>query len=346
MIYGAYGYTGELIAREAKRRGLEPILAGRDVTACQNLARELGLKARVFDCDAPDQIASHIQDVGVVLHCAGPFSRTSRPMLDACLQTGCHYLDITGEIPVFENIHQDHERIRQADVVAIPGVGFDVVPSDCLAAMLAERMPDASQLRLAFESSGSLSPGTTKTMIEGLGRGGAIREKGTIRTVPNAFEVRQIRFEQKPRWAVTIPWGDVATAFYSTRIPDIRVYLASHPRTIRWMRRIRILKPVLALPRVQRQLKWAAARWVKGPSLEVRQTAHCSLWGEVRNPHGQRIEMRLRVPEAYALTTQTALKALERVLAGQVPPGAWTPSRAFGRDFILEIEGVSLLTEG
>src|SRR5690606_5088937 len=94
------------------------------------------------------------QGVDLVLHCAGPFGETSRPMLKACLRAGAHYLDITGEIAVFEAVMARDPEIRRAGVAAIPGVGFDVVPTDGLAALLGQALPGATHLELAFAGLG------------------------------------------------------------------------------------------------------------------------------------------------------------------------------------------------
>ncbi|HWW60275.1 MAG TPA: saccharopine dehydrogenase NADP-binding domain-containing protein, partial [Thermoanaerobaculia bacterium] len=207
MIYGANGYTGELIAREAARRGMRPILAGRSAERVEPLARELGLESRVFPVTQPN-----LDGVTIVLHCAGPFVRTSGPMVRACLDAGAAYLDITGEIEVYETVLAKHEEAIQRGALLLPGVGFDVVPTDCLGAMLAQRLPDATELWLAFSSGAGLSRGTIKTMIEGAGEGGAIRRDGRIVRVPMLFDVREIPYKSKPRLSMTIPWGDVSTA--------------------------------------------------------------------------------------------------------------------------------------
>ncbi len=343
MIYGAYGFTGKLIAQEAMRRGLTPILAGRDPAATKALAQSLGLESRAFSCASADVVTENLQDVEVVLHCAGPFSHTSGPMLAGCIRSKTSYLDITGEIPVFESIHQQSDRLRETGIVAIPGVGFDVVPSDCLAAMLKEKLPGATHLALAFQSSGKISPGTAKTMIEGMAEDGAIRKDGKIQAVPTAFETRRIRFSKAERLAVTIPWGDVSTAYYSTGIPNIKVYTAMAPTMIRVMRSSRHFKKIVSLQSVQNGLKKIAGRLIAGPTEYDRTHLHCYLWGEVSTDEGQTQELRLRIPEAYALTALTALAATERVLKGDIPPGAKTPSQAFGARFILDFAGVKLI---
>ncbi len=224
MIYGANGYTGELIAREAVKRGERPVLAGRNAAAIEPLARELGLEWRAFDLARPD-----LSGVQLVLHCAGPFMHTSRPMVDACLAAGVHYLDITGEIAVFEAVFRRDAEARQRRVTLLPGVGFDVVPTDCLAAQLHAELPDANELWLAFFTRSGVSRGTLRTMIEGAGLGGAIRRDGRIKVVPQMYDVQEIPFTSGPKLAMTIPWGDISTAYRSTGIPNIRVY-SSQPK--------------------------------------------------------------------------------------------------------------------
>ena len=151
MIYGANGYTGRLIAQEAKARGLSPVLAGRS-DAVAALARQLGLAHRRFDLDDRDAVRGGLDGIGLVLHCAGPFSATAAPMLEGCLAVGAHYLDITGEIDVFAHCHAQHARAQTAGIVVLPGAGFDVVPTDCLAAQLKRELPSATHLVLAFDA--------------------------------------------------------------------------------------------------------------------------------------------------------------------------------------------------
>jgi short subunit dehydrogenase-like uncharacterized protein len=336
MIYGANGYTGELIAREAARRGMKPILAGRNVVALQALATELGLESRVFPLDRPD-----LRDVSLVLHCAGPFVQTSRPMVDACLAAGAHYLDITGEIAVFEAVFARHDAAAARGVTLLPGVGFDVVPTDCLAATLKERMPDAAELVLAFYMrGGEISRGTLKTMIENLGAGGAVRRGGRIVRVPSAWDVREIPFTCGSRTAMTIPWGDIATAYRTTGIPDIRVYSAAPRATIKRARQMAKFERVLALKPLKRLLQHFANRRT-GPGEEVRREARVHLWGEVRDASGNSATATLTVPEGYQFTVLSSVAAVERILAGEHRPGAWTPALLFGSGFVRTIEGVT-----
>ena len=342
LIYGANGYTGELVAEEAVRRGLRPVLAGRNAEAVGALAGRLELDSRAFGLDDPAALARGLEGVAAVLHCAGPFIRTSKPMVAACLAAGAHYLDITGEIGVFESVQRRGAEAKGAGVALIPGVGFDVVPTDCLAARLAAALPDASHLTLAFTSEGgSTSRGTMKTMVESLPYAGAVRKDGRIVPVPMAMDARKFDFACGERWAVTIPWGDVSTAFHSTGIPNIRVYSGAPPSAIKRMRRLRPFLPLAGLKPVKRLAQWWIGRTVTGPDEEVRRTARVSLWGEVRNEAGEMRRATMETPEGYAFTANASVECATRVLEGTVGAGAWTPSRAFGADLAFALPGVT-----
>lgn len=341
MLYGAYGYTGELIAREAARRGSAPILAGRRPEPLRRLGDELGFEARVLDLQEPGALLAALEDVAAVLHAAGPFIHTSRPMVDACLASATHYLDITGEMGVFESILHRGEVARKAGVALLPGVGFDVVPSDCLAATLARALPDATHLDLAFTSDrGSASRGTLRTAVEAMPHVGAERRDGRIVSTALAHDARRIEFGCGSRWTMTIPWGDVSTAYHTTGIPNIRVYTGTPERRIRQMRRLRPLLPLVGTTPVKRALQWWIGRTVVGPDAETRGEARVHLWGEVRNHAGEKKEATLEVPEGYALTASAAVELTLRAVEGELQPGAWTPAGAFGPDLIREIPGV------
>jgi short subunit dehydrogenase-like uncharacterized protein len=341
LLYGANGYTGSLLAREAVTRGLRPVLAGRDSEKVEHLATELGLESRVFSLENSAAIDAALNGTAAVLHCAGPFSRTSKPMADACLRTKTHYLDITGEVAVFEALAARDAEARSANIMLLPGVGFDVVPSDCLAAHLKRRLPSATKLVLGIQGLGRISHGTATTMVENINRGGLVRRDGRLTPVPAAWKTRVIDFGRGPMKAVTIPWGDVATAFYSTGIPNIEVY-AAIAASMRWMMfASRAFGRLLGSLPVQSFLKRRIKAQPPGPNEEERARGKSFLWGEVTDDAGQRKVSRLQGPEGYTLTMMTALKTVERVLAGNAPAGFQTPSLAYGADFIMEIEGVS-----
>ena len=327
MIYGASGYTGELIAELARTKGLSPVLAGRSQAKVRPLAEKLGFRWREFGLDKPG-----LEGMKLVLHCAGPFSQTSRQMVDACLAAKAHYLDVTGEIDVFEAVLSRDAEARQSGIVLLPGTGFDVVPSDCLAAKLKAKLPTATSLELAFAVRGRSSPGTLKTALENMPKGGLVRRGGKLQRVPAAFLTKEVRFADKPRTVMSIPWGDIATAWKSTGIPDITTYVSARPAAIRAAKLSRFTAPLLALAPVQSFLRRRIEQR-KGPDAEERAKGSAQFWGRVSD--GSRSEeMTLTIVEGYTFTAVAAVECAQRVLAGVVKPGAWTPSLAFGADFI------------
>jgi len=342
LIYGANGYTGKLIAREAARRGMTPVLAGRNRPSVDSLAQELGLDSMIFALDQSGSILEGVRDCRLVLHCAGPFSGTSQPMIDACLTAGVHYLDLTGEISVFANAHRQSDQARRADIVLMPGVGFDVVPSDCLAASLVQALPSATSLVLAFEAGGGPSPGTAKTSIEGLAIGGAVRKDGKLTRVPLAYKSRQIPFANGSRSAMTIPWGDVYTAYVSTGIGNIEVYMSVPSTAIRRLRRLRWLRPVLGVAPVQKLLKRRIATSVRGPSDDRRKNTGCQLWGEVASADARRLSATMSTPNGYDLTVTASLGIVEYLLDHDVEGGFYTPSLLMGANYAASLPGVMM----
>lgn len=344
LLYGANGYTGKLIAREAVKRGLKPILAGRNRDALDALGQELGLTRRLFELTRPAEIARNLEGVPLVLNCAGPFSQTVEPMLEACFAANTHYLDITGEISVFEHCHKAHARARHQRLVIAPGTGFDVVPTDCLAAMLKQRLPDANRLVLAFEAGGGPSPGTAKTSVEGLANGGRARIDGELTTVPLGWKSREFeRADGVRRTAMTIPWGDVYTAYVSTGIPNIETYLAVPPKTISRMRWMRYLKPLFGLRLVQDLMQQRIAATTPGPSDQRRGETGCYVWGEVRNARGEERKLALTTPNGYDLTATASVGIVQHLLRGVRDGGYFTPSQLMGADYILKQPGTTLI---
>jgi short subunit dehydrogenase-like uncharacterized protein len=339
LIYGANGYTGELITRFASECGLKPVIAGRNEAAIKSLAEKHGLEHRIFSLDDREKLDAALDEVAMVLHCAGPFSITSRPMVEACLRNRKHYTDITGEIAVFEACAAADQKAKDAGIMIMPGVGFDVVPSDCLARHLKDRLPTATHLTLAFYGMGRISHGTQATMTMNVGKGGAIRKDGKITPVPAAWKTREIDFGEVKKTGVTIPWGDVATAFYSTGIPNIEVFTVVPKSALKAMKMSRYLGWLLAAGPVQKYLQSKIPPG--GPSDAERAKGKTLLWGGASDGEGNRVESRLQGPEGYTTTALAALNIAEKILAGNFTPGYQTPAKAYGPDLILELDGVA-----
>lgn len=344
VIYGSYGYTGRLISELAA--DFEPkinvILSGRNEEKLKSQAEELGLKYNAADLADPLQMDNLLNDAELVIHCAGPFRNTWKDMLDACIRNRCHYLDITGEIEVFESIKARNEEIVKCKIMAMPGTGFDVVPTDCMSLFLKKKLPDANELELAFMSlGGGVSHGTAQTMVENLGRGGAIRSDGKIKTVPTAYKTREIDFGKGVKSTASIPWGDVSTAHFTTGIDNITVYTAIKPSAIRWMKLSNWIAPVLRLSPVQSLLKKWISKKVTGPDQTSREKGISIVWGEVKNQKGETVKAHSVTPEGYKLTVLTALLIAQKVSSGKWKPGYQTPASVYGEDLILEIENTT-----
>ena len=293
MIYGANGYTGALIAREAKRRGAAPVLAGRDASKIAELARELSLPSKTFSLNDPLAIAPKLHNVALVLNCAGPFSKTADSMMRACPSAKAHYLDITGEIDVLEGAHRYDADAKSAGVVLCPGVGFDVTPTDCIALMLKTALPDAHELALGFESDHRMSPGTAKTLVEGLGKSGKIRRGGRLVDLPIGDGCRDIDFGRGLKRAMPIPWGDVASALYTTGIPNITVFAPISSPLLAIARLANAFGFILRSPRVQALLTQRIEKTVKGPNAAMRDASRTWIWGEAKDLRGRREEIRI-----------------------------------------------------
>ncbi len=337
LIYGATGYTGRLCAAHASERGLRPVLAGRNADNLRPLAEGFGLEWRAFGLE-PDP--AQLQGIGAVLHAAGPFSATAAPMAAACIAAGVHYCDITGEIDVFEALAAWDARARAAGVMLLPGAGFDVVPSDCLAAHAAARLPGATRLRLSIGGLSKASRGTMKTMLEGIGTGVRVRRGGTI--VQGDPRLRRTAdFGAGARRTVGVPWGDVSTAWRSTGIGDIEVFFEAS-REIEAMSRLpfaarRFLAQGPVLRFLQRQVD---RRLPPGPTKAERASGRAAILAEAWDEAGQHVASLLHTPEPYHLTARTAVEIARLAAEGHATPGYQTPATAHGADFILGFEGV------
>ncbi|WP_214833334.1 saccharopine dehydrogenase NADP-binding domain-containing protein [Exiguobacterium sp. s152] len=343
MIYGANGYTGELIARQAVKQGMTPVLAGRRADAIAKLGEELGCETRVFNLSL-DKATRQLEDIDLVLHCAGPFADTSRPMVEACLATKTHYLDITGEMEVFEYIHSKKRAklAQEAGVLLCSGVGFDVIPTDCVARKLKELMPDAMNLALGFSAAAGISRGTLKTAIRGLGSSSAERKDGELTPFPLGEKRRHIDFGRGKKTAIAIPWGDVSTAYYTTGIPNITTWVPVPTAYAYGARLLSWFGPILGSDAVQGKLLRYVDEHVSGPEKSERERSSTYVWGEATNASGRKVIVRIKTASTYAFTVYGALEVVSRLVSsGRVIPGSFTPAMLFGSHFIEEIEGSS-----
>jgi short subunit dehydrogenase-like uncharacterized protein len=340
LLYGAYGYAGSLIAERAVDQGFDPILAGRRAEPLETQATEFGLDHRTFSLEHPAVVENQVADADAVLNCAGPFSATARPLLDACVETETDYLDIAGRYDVLEETARRDGEATDAGITVLPAVGFDVVPTNCLTSYLAEQVDEPTHLRIAIDGLGTFSPGTVKAILEQAGSPGAVREDGRLRSVPLAWKRREFDFEGEAKPAVTVPWGEVSAAYHATGVPNVETYATVPEYAQTAMKRARGFSTVLGWDPVQSALQAVVDAVVEGPTAAERAQSINRIAAEVEGADGDAASAGLRTPDTYDLTAETAVDAAERVLDGDVDAGVSTPSEAFGADYVLGFSGV------
>jgi len=342
MIYGATGYTGRLVVEEAVRRGLSPVLAGRDPARLSRLAGPLGLEHRAVPLYDPPRLARALAGMRAVLNAAGPFAATAAPLAAACLAAPTHYLDLSGEIAVFAALRRLDGEARRRGVLLLPGAGFVVAPSDCLAAHVARRLPDPLWLRLAISRSPFLSRGSARTLVELIDSGAQVRKDGRMTRLPWSRLARRIDFGfgGDPRPALVLSWADAYTAYFTTGIANVEVCVEVSPWEELAFEGGRYLSSLFGPSAWQQVLRAQAALLPEGPSPAERARHRRVILAVVGDAGGRRAAARLSTPDSYGLTATAAVAAVAKVLGGLAPAGFQTPAGIFGADFVLALPGV------
>jgi short subunit dehydrogenase-like uncharacterized protein len=341
LIYGANGYTGRLIAEAALGLGLRPLLCGRNAGRLARLAEELGgLAFRVVSLEDARALDSALSGVAVVLNAAGPFSDTASSLAASCLRTRTDYLDVTGEVDVLDLLSKRDAEASARGAMILPGVGFDVVPSDCLAAHVARLAPEATWLALGVRGLVYVSRGSYRTLVEQAGRAVRIRRDGElVETVPGTLR-RSFDYGDEPRESLAVSWGDLVTAWHTTGIPNIEVYFEATPPVEAMLGAGRLLGPLFRTRTARALLKAQAEILPAGPSAEARASREAVLVAEAGDQRGRLACARLHSPEAYSFTGRSAATVASRVLSGVRRPGFQTPAGLLGPDFVTCLEGV------
>jgi len=341
MIYGSTGFTGRLIAQRAVEVGLAPVLAGRDEDRVRLQAEFLGTSWRTVSLDSIEALTEALSDIEAVVHAAGPFVATAPPMLEACLRAKTHYLDVSGELPVFrEAFGRDSEAVR-AGVMLMPGAAWSVVATDCLAAHVAARLPGAKYLRLGMTQSRLYSRGTARSAFGLMSSEVVIRRNGRLTPVPIGRMERDFDFGEGERTSMALSWPDALSAYHTTGIPNIEAYMEVGAAA-------RVLAPLTArigeafqLPVLRPLLRLGAAVLPEGPAEAARKLAQPVIVAEAEDAWRRVSRARLRTADGYDFTALAAVAIAERVIGGDFEPGYQTPARVYGADFVLRIEGTT-----
>jgi short subunit dehydrogenase-like uncharacterized protein len=334
MVYGATGHSGRTLAARLCEAGCDVIVAGRNAAAVQALAQSLGAPFRVFDLRDPGAIDLALTGMKVVLHAAGPFMDTAAPMMDACIRAGAHYLDLSGEWPVFARAQCLGAEAKAAGVMLMPGVGWVVVISDCLAAHAVREAPGTSLLRIASEHRTVASRGTFRTALRIFGSTVVVRKAGVLRSVPVGPPSRSFDFGAGERLSIAVSWPDVVTAFRTTGVANIEGFLhAPLPLQIA-LRAGAAGAEILGDEALRASLAPLAAAWPDHASAEAQSRAFNVIVVEAVDPWRRATRFGLKTLDGYSTTTITAAAIAARVLAGEHPPGFQTPAGAYGPELI------------
>lgn len=323
LIYGAAGYTGSMVARQAQAAGLEVVIAGRDPQKLASLASELNVPYRVFALDDSDVVNDALNDIGVVLNCAGPFVRTAEPLMRACIASAAHYLDITAEINVYRLAERLDEDAVKAGIMLMPGVGWDVVPTDCLAMHVAHRVAHPASLRIALQVAGSMSRGSAISAGEIFAAGLMARVDGVLVPTPDAGS-GLFDFGEGPVSCAPLSFGDLVTAWHSTGIPNIAMFVNVTGNGF----------PGGDLSQLP-----------DGPSREERDSQRARAVAEVTGADGSVARSVIETVNGYSYTPLAAVEAARRVLGGERRAGFDTPARLFGANFAESIAGTRIVDQ-
>lgn len=341
LLYGANGYTGTLVARKAHALGLSPILAGRQEQFIMPLATELGCSYRIFNILNGDEANEQLNDIDVLINCAGPFPPNTTTLLESCLANAVHYLDINGDLTTLVNVQRFHSQAQKTGIVLCPGVGFDVIPTDCIAATLKYALPDATSLSLGFEVHGKLSPGSVKALYNAVANGCQIRQNGLLIPIPFGYHIRHIDTKQGKKVTTAIPWGDLASAFFSTQIANIECLYPVNATHLTWLKRLRWFRGLLKFPWLKKLAYLYISSRFQIPNHIERKQSVTYFWGEVKNSSGMIKRASLEAADGYDLTVAGVLLALQFLLNYAGEGGYFTPSQLMGRNCVESLPNTS-----
>ncbi|SHM45931.1 Uncharacterized conserved protein [Sphingobium sp. YR657] len=323
MIYGAAGYTGRMVSTNAKAHELDFVIAGRpqDEDRLAALAADLGVDFRLFAVDDQGGAGTALEDIGVLLNCAGPFMRTAEPLMRACIANGVHYLDIAAELDSYRLAEALDAEAVAAGVMLLPGSGGSVAMLGSLASHAAKRVAAPRKLSIALHVAGGFSRGSAVSASENLTTETLHRVAGTL-VARSPEEVRAFDFGNGPATSFPVTLPDLITIWRATGIPDIETFVhvteGAFPEG-----------DLAAMP--------------DGPTLEQREAHRYHAAVEVVGEDGTVVRSVLDTVNGYTFTTIAAAEAARRVLGGEVRAGFQTPAGLFGDGFAETIADTSIV---
>jgi short subunit dehydrogenase-like uncharacterized protein len=344
VIYGSYGYTGDIIVEDSLTKNFTILLSGRDEQKLKIQSQKTGYPYKAVDLNKHQALVDLLTGSQVLINAAGPFKHTATQMIEACIEAKTHYMDINGDISVFELIKTYDYKAKFAGIMLLPGTGFDVVPTDCLALKLKQKMPKAIHLKIAFANiNGGISHGTATTVASRLGEKAVYRKNGKLTPIALGKKGIWVDFGEKKLFVMSIPWGDISTAFVSTGIPNIESYMAVKPFIFHLLKFQFMVNWALRTPLLRSLIQKNIDAKPAGQNKMERDQGYTLVWAQIMDIEGKIDTLKIRTPNAYSLTATATLRIAEKILNGDFKAGYQTPAKAYGENLIFEIEGVKEL---
>ncbi|MBN7804589.1 saccharopine dehydrogenase NADP-binding domain-containing protein [Agrobacterium rosae] len=310
MIYGATGYTGRMVTDHATKFGTSVVLGGRSEGPLAQLALKLGVEYRVFALVESDLIDRSLTDVAVLVNAAGPFLRTAKPLMDASIRNGVHYIDTAAELDSYRLAETLDADAKAAGVMLLPGGGGSVAMLGSLAGHAVARIQNPRKIRIGMHVAGGMSRGSVISATENMTAETLARMDGELVSVANSVQKLDFGRGAVDSFQVTLP--DLITIWRATGVPDIETFVhvtgGGFPKG-----------KLSALP--------------DGPTEQERLENRYKAVVEVTDADGTVTRSILDTVNGYSFTAIAVAEAGRRVLAGEVRAGFQTPAGLFGNGF-------------
>lgn len=228
LVYGASGHTGRFVVDELRSRGLAPVVAGRRADRLADL--DPALERRVVGVDDAAALAGAVRGVGAVVNCAGPFLDTALPLARAAVAAGAHYLDVTAEQPVVQQLYRELDGpARAAGVAVVPALAFygglaDLLVTAALDGADADRVDVAIGLDRWWPTAGTRATGARNTATRLVVRGGELVPLPAVPPTTWAFP------EPLGDQAVAaMPFSEVVTLHRHLEVGEVHSWLSTAP---------------------------------------------------------------------------------------------------------------------
>jgi short subunit dehydrogenase-like uncharacterized protein len=334
VVYGATGFTGRLVVDEARRLGIDAILAGRNARALEAMAEEIGApEVRVGDATKPATLEKLFEGAGAVVSCAGPFARLGEPVLRAAIESGAHYLDTTGEqLWMARMIDVHSSEAERRGTTAILAHAFEYAVGDCAARLAVEATPGAETVEVVNRVEGfGTSRGTKKSALDVLTKPALAVVNGRRREEMQLAHRGRFRFpdEDFDRVAVSYGGGEVLSApSFAATVRTVRTYLAVPDAVATVAPWIVRGAGTFLTARLQRLLEARIERSAVGPGEERRDQP----WWVMARVRAAGRETRVTVSgyDSYGITGVICAVGAQWLLAGKATrSGVMTSAQAF-----------------